>query len=256
MVEKSVFHLSLWSTQGFLESVVRLMGLELPVPHHTTLSRRQGGLEVGLCVRPRTEPRHVVIDTTGLKVYGAGEWYVRTYGMGRGRRRTWRKLHLGVDESTKEIVVVDLTTSNLHDGRHLPELLDRTPDEIDQVSGDKAYDSARCYEAILDRHARPTIPPRRRARLTKTPDPPPARLARDELLRRIKADGRYVWRTESGATRQSLAENAMSRFKGLLGVKLSARKLENQEVEASLKCQVLNRMAALVLPRSERDLLY
>ena len=176
--------------------------------------------------------------------------------MGRGCRSTWRKLHLGVDETTKEIVVVDVTMSNLHDGRHLPDLLDLTPGQIDQVSGDKAYDSARCYEAILDRNARPTIPPRRRARLTKTPNPPPARLARDEVLRRIKFEGRYVWRTESGATRQSLAENAMSRFKGMLGVKLSARNFENQEVEASLKCQILNRMAALGLPSSERLLQY
>ena len=109
---------------------------------------------------------------------------------GRGRRRTWRKLHVGVDETTKEIVVADLTMSGLHDGRHLPELLDQTPGEIDQVSGDKAYDSARCYEAILDRGARPTIPPRRRARLTKSPDPPPARVARDDVLRRIKSKGR------------------------------------------------------------------
>ena len=151
-------------------------------------------------------------------------------------------------------MVVDLTTSGLHDGCHLPELQDKTPGEIDQVSGDKAYDSARCYEAILGRDARPTIPPRRRARLTTTPDPPPSRVARDKILRRIKSEGRYVWRTESGATRQSLAENAMSRFKGMLGVRLSARKFETQEVEASLKCQVLNRMAALGLPRSEHVL--
>lgn len=194
----------------------------------------------------------MVIDTTGLKVYEAGEWYVRKYGMVRGRRRIWRKLHVGVDETTKEVVVVDLTTSGVHDGRHLQELLERTQGEIDQVSGDKAYDSARYYEAILDRHATPTIPPRRRARLSQCADPPPAREARDDVLRRIKSDGRYVWRTESGATRQSLAENAMSRFKGMLGVKLSARNFENQAVEASLKCQVLNRMSELGLPRSER----
>ena len=197
LVVKAVFHLSLRSTQGFLESVVQLMGLEMPVPNYSTVSRRQAGLEVGLGLAPSTRARHVVIDTTGLKVYGAGEWYVRKYGMGRGRRRIWRKLHLGVDETTKEIVVVDLTTSNLHDGRHLPELLEHTPGEIDQVSADKAYDSRSCYEAILDRQAKPTIPPRRRARLTQSPDPPPSRAARDDVLHRIKAEGRYVWRVTS-----------------------------------------------------------
>ena len=129
----------------------------------------------------------------------------------------------GVDETTKEIVVVDLTLSNHHAGRHLPELLERTPGEIDQVSADKAHDSRSCYEAILKRCAKPTIPPRRRAGLTQSPDPPASRAARDDVLRRIKAEGRYVWRTASGATRQSLTENAVSRFKGLLGVKLTAR---------------------------------
>ncbi len=142
-----------------------------------------------------------------------------------------------MDETTKEIVVVDLTVSNLHDGRHLPELLERTPGEISQVSADKAYDSRSCYEAILERCAKPTIPPRRRSRLSQSPDPPPPRAARDEVLRRIKAEGRYVWRTVSGATRQSLAENAVSRFKSLVGIKLSARRFENQQVEAMIKCQ-------------------
>lgn len=86
-----------------------------------------------------TTAHHVVIDTTGLKVFGAGEWYVCKHGMGRGRRRTWRKLHLGVDEASKENVSVDLTTSGIHDGRRLPELLERTPFDLYQVSADKAY---------------------------------------------------------------------------------------------------------------------
>ena len=98
----------------------------------------------------------------------------------------------------------------------------------------------------------PTIPPRRKARLSQCVDPPPPRAARDEVLRRIKFEGRYVWRTLSGATRQALAENAISRFKALLGVKLTARQFASQQVEASVKCQVLNRMASLGLPVSER----
>ncbi len=249
---KTVFNLSLRATQGFLASVVKLMGVELPVPDYSTICRRQAGLEVGLTLAPGAQPRHVVIDTTGLKVYGAGEWYVRKRGLGRGRRRTWRKLHVGVDETTKEIVVVDLTTSRVHDGRWLPELLERTPGAPYQVSADKAYDSVRCYEAILARGAMPAIPPRRKARRSQCANPPPARAARDEVLRRIKAEGRYVWRTMSGATRQSLAENAISRFKALLGVKLKARTFAGQRVEALVKGQVLNRMVGLGLPVSER----
>ena len=133
-----------------------------------------------------------------------------------------------------------------------PGCLAQTSGDIIQVSGDKAYDSRACYEAILRRAARVTIPPRRRARLSGDRDPPLAKLARDQVLRRIAEEGRYAWRVTSGATRQSLAENAVSRFKALVGVKLAARALENQQVEALVKCRVLNRMAALGLPQSER----
>jgi hypothetical protein len=151
----------------------------------------------------------VVIDTTGLKVFGAGEWYARKHGMGRDRRRIWRKLHLGVDETTKEIVAVDLTTSGVHDSPHLPAVLDQVVGEVGQVSGDRGYDSVTCYEAILARGAVPTIPPSRNARLRRAKDPPPFRTERDAIVRRIKDEGRYVWRTSSGATRQSLADDCM-----------------------------------------------
>jgi hypothetical protein len=234
--------------------VVALMGVDLPIPDYTTISRRQTGLALELGSSRAQTPRHVVIDTTGLKVFGAGEWYVRKHGMSKGRRRTWRKLHLGVDEATKEILAVDLTASGVHDGPHMPAMLDRVLDEVGQVCGDRAYDSGRCYEAILSRGAVPTIPPRRNAQLSTAKDPPASRLERDAVVRRIKHEGRYPWRTTSGATRQSLAENAVSRFKALVGVKLAARVFENQQVEALVKCRVLNRMASLGLPRSERVL--
>ena len=223
------------------------MGVELPIPDDTTISRRQAGLNVGPSLAPRVQPRHVVIDTTGLKVFGAGEWYVRKYGMGRGRRCTWRKLHLGVNERTKEIVAVDLTLSGVHDGRWFPELLEQTSGDLNQASADKAYDGARCYKSVLARGATPTIPPRRKMRQSRCADPPLARAARDEVLQRIEAEGRYVWRTASGAAQQRLAENAASRFKALTGVRLT----ENQQTEARVKCQILNRMVRLGMPASE-----
>ncbi len=133
----------------------------------------------------------------------------------------------------------------------MPELLERTPGDLYQVSADKAYDSAGCYEATLACGAMPTIPPRRKARRSQCADPPPARAAGDEVLRRIKAEGRYGWRISSGATCQSLAENAISRFKALVGIKLTARRFAGQQVEALVKCQVLNRMVSLGLPVSE-----
>ncbi len=113
LVLKSVFHLSLRATQGFLSSLLELLRLEPPVPDYSTLSRRQGSVVPSLSVGPGVRPRHVGLDATGLKVYGAGEWHVRKHR--RGRRRAWRKLHLGVDETTKEIVAVEVTPGRIHD---------------------------------------------------------------------------------------------------------------------------------------------
>ena len=157
LVVRAVFHLSLRATQGLLESLVALMDVKLPVPDYTTVSRRQSSLTIELGSQSAGRLRHVVIDTTGLKVFGAGEWYVRKHGMGRGRRRIWRKLHLGVDETTKEIVAAGLTKSAVHDSVRLPDVLNLVHDDVDQVSGDSAYDTGTCYQAILARSAVPTV---------------------------------------------------------------------------------------------------
>ena len=226
------------------------MGLELPVPDYSTMSRRQAGLEVNLRLRTYAGTRHIVVDSTGLKVYGAGEWHAGKYK--RARRRTWRKLYLGVDETTKEILAADITERRVHDSRRLPALLLRMPEVIAQVSGDRAYDTFACYEAILACDAVATIVPRRNARVSAGADPPAWRVARDATLRAIEAQGRYGWRTSSGCTRQSLAENAMFRFKTVFGGKLCARIFENQQVEAAIKCAVLNRMTGLGMPETVR----
>ncbi len=149
LVLSGVFHLSLRSTQGFLASLVELMALELPVPDYSTLSRRQSALDVGVRVGLGNGPRHVVIDSTGLKIYGAGEWHVRKHG--RGRRKAWRKLQVSVDETPKEIVAADITPSNAHDSKLFAALLDQIPGEIRQVSGDVTYDTRGCYETALQR---------------------------------------------------------------------------------------------------------
>lgn len=250
LVLKCVFHLSLRATQGFLDSVVTLLALGLPVPDYSTMSRRQTGLALRLPLRVVASARHVVIDATGLRVYGAGEWHAGKHR--HARRRTWRKLHLGVDESTKEILAVDLTASRVHDSRQMPVLLSRIPGSIAQVSADRGYDTRLCYDAVLECGAFPGIVPRSNAREHGGTDPPLWRVARDATLRAIAAQGRYGWRTSSGCTRQSLAENAMFRFKMLFGGRLWGRSLENQQTEAAIKCAVLNRMTILGMPNTVR----
>jgi hypothetical protein len=122
----------------------------------------------------------VVIDATGLKVYGAGEWHVRKHRV--SRRRRWRKLHVGVDERTKEIVAVDLTESRVHDSQRVSALLQQIPDPIEQVSGDGAYDTRACDEAVLQRGATPTFVPRCTAQPRAISGPTGWRTARHCIL--------------------------------------------------------------------------
>src|SRR5262249_47727804 len=151
----SVYHRSLRAAQGLLASVVELRKLALPIPDYSTVSRHQRPLSVRSVFTSRSGPRYVVIDATGLKVYGTGEWHVWKHRV--RRRRTWRKLHLGVDETTKEIVAVELTESRVYDSQQLPALLEQLPDPLGQVSGDGAYDTRACYEAVLQRGATPVF---------------------------------------------------------------------------------------------------
>ena len=143
---QAIYGLAGRQTQGFLQSLFELMKLDLTAPDHSTLSRRRRQLTITLPVKDWSKPRHLVVDSTGVKVYGEGEWKVRQHGI--SKRRTWRKLHLCGDEQTKEIVSVCASTNDVSDGQMLPELLSEVPGQIRQVSGDGAYDKRRCYDGL------------------------------------------------------------------------------------------------------------
>ncbi len=168
------------------------------------------------------------------------------------QRRSWRKLHLGVDEQTKEIVAIEMTASHVHDSLMLPPLLTQIPGKVCQVSGDGAYDTKACYESIGQRGAKATIPPRRNAKRMRCDNSPEKLTIRDANLRQIQQQGRYAWRVASGCTRQSLAENAVFRFKSIFGSRFRARRFDNQHVEGWITRMVLNRMVSLGMPVSER----
>jgi transposase len=245
---KAVYRLPGRQCQGFLESIFELMGIELSVPDHSTLSRRLGNLEVTLPVLPKEDARHVVVDSTGVKVYGEGEWKTRQHGI--SKRRTWRKLHLGVDEATGEILAAVVTTNDFHDGEVLEEVLDQIEGAIEQVSTDGAYDHSHCYDEIRERGAKPVIPPRKDAVIwqhgnCKAPPHP-----RDENLRYIRKHARKKWKRDSNYHRRSLAETTMFRFKVIFGGNLSSRKFDNQAAELFIKCAALNRMIQIAKPNS------
>jgi hypothetical protein len=220
LVFQSVYHLRLRAAQGFLTSVMELMSLTLPIPNYSTVSRRQGVLKVRESLTPRSRPCHIGIDATGLRVYGEGEWHVRKHRM--SRRHTWRKLHLGIDEHTREVVAVEVTASRVHDSQPLPSLLEQSADPIAQGSGDGAYDTRACYEAALRRRARPVFLPRRTARPSATQDPTGWRAARNRVLQQIGTHGRAAWRGRSGYTRQSSAEHTRCRFKRVILIQASS----------------------------------
>ncbi len=243
-----VYRLPLRATQGLTRSLIHLLGVELSVPDYTTLCRRRRALEVELPRRSKTEPLHVVVDSTGIKVYGEGEWKVRQHGY--TRRRTWRKLHLAVDEATGELVASSVSTNSFKDSQLLEDLLTQVEDEIKQVSADGAYDTRNCYAAIRGRKARAAIPPRRGARIWHHGNTKAERHIRDENLRAIRRKGRREWKRESDYHRRSLAETAVFRVKMIFGERVGARSFEGQASQLLVRCAALNRMTHLGMPDS------
>jgi IS5 family transposase len=245
---QEVYHLPLRQTEGLTNSIMELLKLELSVPDYSTLCRRRVGLQVELPRRGRDESLHVVVDSTGFKVFGEGEWKVRQHGY--NYRRTWRKLHVGINEACGEIVATVVTTSNYSDNEVLPDLLDQVEEKIEQVSGDGAYDKRKCYETIRGRQARAAIPPQRNAKIWQHGNTKGEPLARDENLRRIRAVGRAAWKKESGYHRRSLAETAIFRLKVIFGDRVLAKSFDGGAAELLVRCAALNRMTQLGMPES------
>ena len=235
-------------TQGFLESIFERSNLKLTVPDHSTLSRRRARLQIELPVTEGTQARHLVVDSTGVKVYGEGEWKVRQHGW--SKRRTWLKLHIAAGEATREILHVYVTTNDIDDGEALVDLLADVPETISQVSGDGAYDQRKCYDAIQKRNAKAVIPPRKGAKIWQRAKSGIEPHPRDENLRSIRKIGRKQWKKNSNYHRRSLAENVMYRFKTIFGDRLRTRAIKNQFKELLLKCAVLNRMTHHGMPES------
>jgi transposase len=245
---KSVYHQTGRQTQGLLESLFALMQIDLDVPDHSTVSRRMGKLAITLPVVPTCGSVHVVADSTGVKVYGEGEWKTRQHGI--SKRRTWRKLHLGINEETGEIVAAVVTTNDVHDGEVLGDLLDQIAGEIEQVTTDGAYDHRHCYEEIAEREAKAVIPPRKDAVIWQHGNCNAPPHPRDENLRYIRKHGRKKWKRDSNYHRRSLAETTMFRLKAIFGGKVRSRKFGNQAVELLLQCAALNRMIQIAKPDS------
>ena len=241
-------------TEGLLRSLATLLGLDIGIPDHTTFSRRSPGLTLAgaLAEAQRSGPVHVVIDATGLKVHGAGEWLVEKHGE-RGRR-SWRKLHLAVDPGTGEILASALTTTEEGDASQVGPLLEQITGPIASVIADGAYDGEPVYRAVAEHQPDPpaavVVPPRASAVPSPTADTAPTQ--RDQHIRIIREKGRMGWQRAVGYGKRSLGETAMFRYKAIIGRGLRARTLPAQKTEARVACSVLNRMTRLGMPVSQR----
>jgi len=241
-------------TEGLLRSLTILLGVDAGVPDHTTFSRRSPGLVLArsLAQAQASGPVHVVIDATGLKVYGAGEWLVEKHG--EHGTRTWRKLHLAVDPSSREILASELTTNNEGDASQVGPLLEQIPGPIASVTADGAYNGEPVYQAVAERQPDPPvaviIPPRSTA--VPSPDAGTTPSQRDQHIQMIGDKGRLGWQKAVGYGQKSHAETAMFRYKAVIGSSLRARTLPAQKTETRVACSALNRMTRLGMPVSQR----
>jgi hypothetical protein len=248
---RAVFRLALRQTEGLIGSILHLLGLDLAVPDHSTLSRRAETLEVP---QPRSSsgpgPVHLLVDSTGLRRCGPGEWLVEKHGS--GTRRSWRKLHIGVDADTGRIVAAALTTNDVDDGSQVGPLLDQIGGPVASFTADGAFDRDDVYGEVAARYpdAAVIVPPRSSAVLSDTADTVPTQ--RDRHIEAIAEHGRMGWQKASGYNWRALIEADIARYKRVIGDALRSQADGRQATEGAIAVGVLNRMLDLGRPEYVR----
>ncbi len=233
-----MFHQPLRQTEGLVSSLLELMGLDLPVPDHTTLSRRSRTLAVAPQIRTASGPVHLLVDSTGVKLSGPGEWLVEKHGT--QRRRAWRKLHLGIDAKTGTIVASTLTGKEVDDAAELGPLLAQVNGPLAAVIADGAYDQDRVYDRVAEHstEAVVVVPPRSTAVLSASAETNPTQ--RDRHIQVIAEQGRMAWQKTSGYNARAGVEGTMSRYKRIIGDILRSHSRPAQETRIAVS--ILNRM--------------
>ena len=248
---RAVFRLALRQTEGLIGSIIGLLGLELRVPDHSTLSRRAKTLEV-----PRPQPRrngepvHLLVDSTGLRLCGAGEWLLEQHGT--KTRRSGRKLHIGLDAGSGQIVAASLTAKEIDDGAEVDPLLDQITGAVSSFTADGGYDQDRVYAGVAQRYPEATVivPPRATAVPSNTAETAPTQ--RDRHLQQIAEYGRMAWQKASGYTTRARVEAAIGRFKQVIGDGLHSRTDDRRATEVDVAVHALNHMLELGRPNYVR----
>ena len=243
---RELFRLPYRQTEGFGRALAKLMDVDIAIPHHTSLQKRAAKLGISIAVARPEGAIDLVVDSTGLKIYGEGEWKVKQHGA--DGHRTWRKLHLAVDPETHLIVAQTLTENSVHDGEQVEPLLEQVVSEVDTFYGDGAYDQWKVHDSLEEQGIAAIIPPRKNAKIKQHGNSSKKTLPRDEAIRAIRDQGRKAWKESVGYHRRSLAETAMFRMKNTFGNKLKNRELTNQLAEAAIRCKILNLFVTLGMP--------
>lgn len=245
---QAVFRVPYRGVEGLLSSVLKLGDLtDKPLPDYTTFCLRAADIVVKIKTAMRAgQPLHLLIDSTGLKIYGEGEWKVRTHGA--SKRRTWRKLHLALS-AEQEVIVADLTENSTGDQEHLPKLLNKVPDDlsIHRVTADGIYDTWDCYDAATKHGADLCTPPRRNAVVPPDTSPRTGH-PRSDAIRACQKRGRTPWKIQAKYHVRSLVETAMYRFKTSFSERMFSRTFSRQKTEALIKAKTLNTFRACAFP--------
>jgi hypothetical protein len=240
---REAYGMPLRAAQGFLRSLIKLMGLSLKEPDYTLLCKR--ARELNKCLRHWAgQPKCIVVDSTGLKIYGQGEWRRNRYRLSRHQK--WIKFHLGIDADTQQIIACFATDDRTIDAQAVSQLMADAPLSLELAIGDGAYDREASRKYFHGRGMRTLIPPRHDALL----DDQPFKAERNVIICQMmehgdRKEGRRLWKQQSGYHRRSRVEAAISRAKRQFGDRLTARRSDNQLAQLVLRCNVMNRMRAL-----------
>lgn len=247
LVLRELFQLPYRQTEGLGKSLAQLMQVSVDIPDYTSLAKRAAKLGVLLDVRRHRGPIDVVVDSTGLKVFGEGEWKTRKHGI--SKRRTWRKLHLAVNPETHEIEAETLTENSCDDAGQVDPLLNQVKGKIKGFYGDGAYDKWKVYETLDSRKIKAVVPPQRNAKIKQHGNSSNPPLQRDVAIREIRRRGRRKWKENIGYHLRSLSETAMYRMKCCFGDHLKNRLIDNQKTETRIRSKILNKFTHLGLPQ-------
>ena len=239
LILKIQYRLTYRSLEGFARSSISFLKSDSPFPTYSLICKRAAELKHLLPQLSSRKSKIILIDATGIKVYGEGEWKVKIHGA--SKRRQWIKLHAAVDEQTQEIIQFEVTSSGKADCEIGPKIIEKLPNSVETVIGDGGYDTHRCRKAIAKIGAKELIPPRKNSRLSQT------LTSRNKALLEIRSLGgdkiaRSIWGKVIGYSRRALVETSFSRLKGLYGERFFSKKLEKQQIEGHIKCKMLNQM--------------